>query len=221
LESYIYDSTATRHDMDSLAKKYLEYETTHFEDIAGKGKKQLTFNQIDIETAAHYAAEDADITFRLHQALWPKLQQTPSLAKLYSEIDLPLVPVLSRIERNGVKIDTQKLHTQGTEIAQALTQLEEQAYAEAGKTFNLSSTKQIQEIFFTEKNFPVVRKTPKGQPSTAEDVLETLAHEHDLILPRILLKHRGLSKLKSTYIDKLPEQVNATTGRVHTSYHQA
>ncbi|MCG8381224.1 MAG: DNA polymerase I [Gammaproteobacteria bacterium] len=221
LESYIYDSTATRHDMDSLAKKYLDYETTHFEDIAGKGKKQLTFNQIDIETATHYAAEDADITFRLHQALWPKLQQTPSLAKLYSEIDLPLVPVLSRIERNGVTIDTQKLHTQSKEIAQTLTQLEEQAYAEAGKTFNLNSTKQIQDIFFTEKNFPIVRKTPKGQPSTAEDVLETLAHEHDLVLPRILLKHRGLSKLKSTYIDKLPEQVNVTTGRVHTSYHQA
>ncbi len=221
LESYVYNSVATRHDMDSLAKKYLNSETIHFEDIAGKGKKQLTFNQIDLEVAGPYAAEDADITLQLHNVLWEYLQQTPSLQALYSDFDVPLIPVLSRIERNGVKLDAQMLAQQSQMLAERLATLELQAHEEAGKAFNLSSPKQIQQIFFEEKNFPIVRKTPKGQPSTAEDVLEVLAHEHELKLPGIILEHRSLNKLKSTYTDKLPKQINTRTGRVHTSYHQA
>jgi len=219
LESYVLDSTATRHDMDSLAKKYLDVDTVHFEDIAGKGKKQLTFDQIDIDVASHYAAEDADITLRLHEVLWPKLQQHDSLVKLYQEIEMRLLPVLSHIEYNGVRIDVKMLETQGAEISRTIEEVKEQAYADAGREFNLGSPKQIQEIFFDEKQFPIIRKTPKGQPSTAEDVLEQLALDYPL--PKLILQHRGLTKLKSTYIDKLPLQVNPNTGRVHTSYNQA
>ncbi len=219
LESYVVDSTATRHDMDSLAEKYLNEQTVHFEDIAGKGKKQITFNQIPLDVAAPYAAEDADITLRLHQTLWSKLQETPTLTQVYEEIEIPLIPVLSEIETTGVYIDPDMLFAQSSEISATLIKLEQDAFAEAGEEFNLSSPKQIQAIFFEKKGFPVIRKTPKGQPSTAEDVLETLANDYEL--PKLILKHRGLSKLKSTYTDKLPEQVNQKTGRVHTSYHQA
>jgi len=219
LESYVYDSVATRHDMDSLAQKYLGESTVHFEDIAGKGKKQLTFNQIPLETAAHYAAEDADITLRLHETLWPKLSENHRQRSVYEMIEVPLIPVLSRIETTGVYIDPDMLSQQSQDIGQALQALEEEAYEEAGETFNLGSPKQIQQIFFEKKGFPVVRKTPKGQPSTAEDVLETLAQDYRL--PALILQHRGLSKLKSTYTDKLPEQINPETGRIHTSYHQA
>jgi DNA polymerase-1 len=220
LESYVLDATATRHDMDSLAQFYLNEKTVHFEEIAGKGKKQLTFNQIDLELAAPYAAEDADITLRLHQALWPKLEQTPPLSRLLTELEIPLVPVLSRIERNGVLIDSQKLRQQSAELAQQMHDLEQQAYGIAGHNFNLGSPKQIGEVFFNELQLPVVSKTPKGAPSTAESVLVELAEQgHEL--PSVILQHRGLSKLKSTYTDKLPEMVNPATGRVHTSYHQA
>ena len=219
LESYVLDSTATRHDMDSLARKYLGVETVKFDDIAGKGKKQLTFDQIPLEQASHYAAEDADITLQLHQALWPQLEKNEALKKLYLEIELPLLHVLSRIEYGGVGIDADMLEAQGIEIGETLEKVKAEAYADAGKEFNLGSPKQIQEIFFEEKQFPVIRKTPKGQPSTAEDVLETLAVDYPL--PRLILQHRSLAKLKSTYIDKLPLQINPGTGRVHTSYHQA
>jgi DNA polymerase I len=220
LESYVLDATATRHDMDSLAQNYLQEQTVHFEDIAGKGKKQLTFNQIDLEQAAPYAAEDADITLRLHETLWPKLQQTPELAKLLTELEIPLVPVLSRMERNGIMIDGEKLRQQSGELAKKMHNLEQQAYKIAGHNFNLGSPKQIGEVFFNELKLPVVSKTPKGAPSTAESVLVELAEQgHEL--PSVILEHRGLSKLKSTYTDKLPEMVNPQTGRVHTSYHQA
>jgi DNA polymerase-1 len=220
LESYVLDATATRHDMDSLAQKYLQEKTIRFEEIAGKGKKQLTFNQIDLNQAAPYAAEDADITLRLHQVLWAKLQQEASLSKLLSELEIPLVPVLSRIERNGVRIDVAKLKRQSGRLAKQLHELEQRAYEIAGHSFNLGSPKQIGEVFFNELELPVVAKTPKGAPSTAESVLVELAEQgHEL--PSVILEHRGLSKLKSTYTDKLPEMVNPATGRVHTSYHQA
>jgi len=219
LESYVLDSVATRHNMDDLARHYLQYETVHFEAIAGKGKKQLTFDQIALEEAAEYAAEDAYVTLRLHQAIYPKLQQTPSLEKLYQELELPLARVLTRMEHTGVRLDTDLLFEQSQQLAQSLESLEEQAYSIAGQSFNLGSPKQIQEIFFEKLGLPVIRKTPKGQPSTAEDVLEELAVDFEL--PRLLLEHRGLSKLKSTYTDKLPLEVNPATGRVHTSYHQA
>lgn len=221
LESYVYDSTATRHDMDSLADKYLQRQTVHFEDIAGKGKKQLTFNQIGLDEAGHYAAEDADITLQLHQTLWPKLKKNDGPESVYLDIEIPLVPVLSKIETTGVLIDPDMLFAQSSEITAKLAELEQAAFEEAGGEFNLSSPKQIQEIFFDKKGFPVVRKTPKGQPSTAEDVLEELAQVHDLELPRLILQHRGLAKLKSTYTDKLPGMICKSTGRVHTSYHQA
>ncbi|MCU7795943.1 MAG: DNA polymerase I [Candidatus Thiodiazotropha sp. (ex Myrtea spinifera)] len=220
LESYVLDSTATRHDMDSLAKTYLQRETIHFEDIAGKGKKQLTFNQIALEEAAPYAAEDADITLSLHQAIWPKLEAEASLSALLTSLEIPLVSVLSRIERNGVRIDCDKLRQQSGEMAKSMHALEQQAYGIAGHNFNLASPKQIGEIFFNELKLPVISKTPKGAPSTAESVLVELAEQgHEL--PAVILQHRGLSKLKSTYTDKLPEMVNPITGRVHTSYHQA
>ncbi len=220
LESYVLDSTATRHDMDSLAKKYLDYDTVRFEDIAGKGAKRITFDQIPVEPAGHYAAEDADVTLRLHRTFWPRLQETGDLAQLYREIEIPLVPVLSRMERTGVRIDPGMLAEQSKYLAQRIHRLEQDAYTVAGRPFNLGSPKQIGEIFFTELKLPVVSKTPTGAPSTAESVLEQLA-EDGHALPRLILEHRGLSKLRSTYTDKLRQMVNPDTGRVHTSYHQA
>lgn len=219
LESYVLNSVATRHNMDDLAKYYLNHTTIHFEDIAGKGKKQLGFNQIALAEAVAYAAEDADITLQLHNVLNTALKKTPSLLKVYSEIEQPLSEVISRIEQNGVCIDSAMLQKQGQEVDATLLQLTEKAYAVAGAPFNLSSPKQIQTILFEKQGIPVIRKTPKGQASTAEDVLEELAETYEL--PKIILAHRGLNKLKSTYLDKLPEEVNLHTGRVHSSYHQA
>lgn len=220
LESYVLDSTATRHDMDSLAQKYLGRDTIHFEDIAGKGKKQLTFNEIGIEQASPYAAEDADITLQLHQTLWPKIEKIPSLAKVYKKLEMPLLPVLNTLERNGVNIDIWMLQQQSDNMARQIADLEEQAYTVAGQKFNLGSPKQLQEILYEKQQLPVKKKTPKGQPSTAEEVLQELADE-GYELPQIIMQYRGLSKLKSTYTDKLPLQVNKSSGRVHTSYHQA
>ena len=219
LESYVLDSTATRHDMDSLALKYLGQKTIHFADVAGKGAKQLSFNQIKLEEAGPYAAEDADITLRLHQTLWPRLQEQASLSKVLTEIEVPLVPVLSRVERRGALISAELLTRQSAELGGRLQELETQAYELAGKEFNLGSPKQLGEILFVQLELPVIKKTPKGAPSTAEDVLVELALDYPL--PKLLLEHRSLSKLKSTYTDKLPLMVNAVTGRVHTSYHQA
>ena len=220
LESYVLDSTATRHDMDSLAKKYLDHDTIHFEDIAGKGAKQLTFNQIALEQAGPYAAEDADITLRLHQELWPRIEAIPALIDVYRDIELPLVPVLSRMECGGVRVDADELKTQSRELARRAAEIEERAYAAAGRKFNMGSPKQIGAIFFDELKLPVVSKTPKGAPSTSEAVLEKLA-EDGYELPSLILEHRGLTKLRSTYTEKLPLMVNPVTGRVHTSYHQA
>ncbi|WP_279462844.1 DNA polymerase I [Aeromonas dhakensis] len=219
LESYVLNSTASRHDMDSLARRYLNVETISFEDIAGKGVKQLTFNQIELEQAAPYAAEDADITLRLHQALWGKLAAEPGLAKVFSEIELPLLPVLARMERLGTTIEPKLLHQQSQEIEVRLAELEKQAHELAGQEFNLSSPKQLGEILFTKLGLPIIKKTPKGAPSTAEEVLAELAENYEL--PRLLMEHRGLAKLKSTYTDKLPLMIKPQTGRVHTSYHQA
>ena len=219
LESYVLNSTATRHDMDSMAKKYLSVDTIHFEDIAGKGAKQITFNQVSIETAAQYAAEDADITLRLHQWLWPQLTATPSLARLYTEIEQPLVPVLQRMEHRGVLIDREMLARQSGELAARLHDIEQAAHREAGGPFNLDSPKQLQQILYERLQIPVTRKTPTGQPSTAEDVLEELAASHTL--PQLILDYRSLAKLRSTYTEKLPLQIDRITGRVHTSYHQA
>ncbi|MFQ2764715.1 DNA polymerase I [Aeromonas caviae] len=219
LESYVLNSTASRHDMDSLARRYLNVETISFEDIAGKGVKQLTFNQIELEQAAPYAAEDADITLRLHQTLWGKLSAEPGLAKVFSEIELPLLPVLARMERLGTTIEPKLLHQQSQEIEVRLAELEKQAHELAGQEFNLSSPKQLGEILFTKLGLPIIKKTPKGAPSTAEEVLAELAETYEL--PRLLMEHRGLAKLKSTYTDKLPLMIKPQTGRVHTSYHQA
>ncbi len=219
LESYVLDSTATRHNMDDLAMKYLGYKTIHYEEVAGKGAKQIPFNEVSVETASEYAAEDADITFRLHETLWPELEKQKQLADVFKNIELPLLPVLSRIERNGVLIDKDMLHRQSAELSKRLLEIEQQAYKEAGQEFNLGSPKQIQAILFDKLGLPVISKTPKGQPSTAESVLQELAH--DYVLPRIILESRGLSKLKSTYTDKLPGMIDPDTGRVHTSYHQA
>ena len=219
LESYVADSIATRHDMDSLAKKYLNLSTIKFEEVAGKGAKQITFNQVALEQAASYAAEDADITLRLHHKIWPTITEEPSLTRLFEEIEMPLVPVLSRIERTGVLIDSAMLRQHSQQLALRMHELEQEAYTLAGQPFNLASPKQIGEIFFNQLKLPVITKTKKGVPSTAEAVLQKLAEEHEL--PRLLLEHRGLSKLKSTYTDKLPLQVDPKTGRVHTSYHQA
>ena len=218
LESYVLNSTG-RHNMDDLAKRYLGHQTISFEEIAGKGKNQLTFNQIPLEQAAEYAAEDADVTMKLQQVLWEKLSKEPTLEKLFKEMELPLLGVLSRMERCGVLIDSDALFLQSNEIANRLSELEEQAYILAGQPFNLASTKQLQEILFDKLGLPVIQKTPKGAPSTNEEVLEELAFSHEL--PKVLVEHRGLSKLKSTYTDKLPQMVNPQTGRVHTSYHQA
>lgn len=219
LESYVIDSIATRHDMDSLALKYLDTTTTHYEDIAGKGAKQITFNQIPIEDAAPYAAEDADITYKLHRHLWPMLEKEPDLQRLYEEIEMPLVSVLSDMERNGVFVDAKMLNQQSAEISKQLITLEEKAYDLAGQPFNIGSPKQIQEILFEKMGLPVLAKTPKGQPSTAESVLQELAEDYEL--PELILSYRSLSKLKSTYTDRLPEQINKNTGRVHASFHQA
>ena len=218
LESYVLNSTG-RHNMDDLAKRYLGHQTISFEEIAGKGKNQLTFDQIPLEKAAEYAAEDADVTMKLQQVLWEKLSKEPTLEKLFKEMELPLLGVLSRMERLGVLIDSDALFLQSNEIANRLSELEEQAYVLAGQPFNLASTKQLQEILFDKLGLPVIQKTPKGAPSTNEEVLEELAFSHEL--PKVLVEHRGLSKLKSTYTDKLPQMVNSQTGRVHTSYHQA
>ncbi|NQX87179.1 MAG: DNA polymerase I [Halioglobus sp.] len=219
LESYVLDSTATRHDMDSLALKYLGQPTIHFEDIAGKGAKQRSFNAIELEVAGPYAAEDADITLRLHEALWPRLKGQGALTRVFTDIEVPLVPVLSRIERQGALISRALLAAQSEDLGQRLEQIQAEAYRLAGQEFNLSSPKQLGHILFETLKLPVVKKTPKGAPSTAEDVLVELALDYPL--PKALLEYRSLSKLKSTYTDKLPEMINTETGRVHTSYHQA
>jgi len=219
LESYVLNSVATRHDMDSVARHYLGRETIHFEDVAGKGAKQLTFNQIDLETAAPYAAEDADITLQLHETLWAKLGEIESLRDVYADIEQPLVPILLDMEEAGVLIDRNMLATQSSELAKKMLALETEAHELAGGPFNLGSPKQLQQILFEKLELPVIRKTPKGQPSTAEDVLQELADDYDL--PRVIIEYRSVSKLKSTYTDKLPLQISDITGRVHTSYHQA
>jgi DNA polymerase-1 len=219
LESYVLNSVATRHDMDSTALKYLGVQTIHFEDVAGKGAKQITFNQVDVDRATEYSAEDADITLQLHGVLWPQIEALPALRNLYQTIEQPLVPVLFRMERTGVLVDRELLRIQSGELKSRMQELEVLAHAEAGGAFNLDSPKQLQEILFGKLNIPVVRKTPTGQPSTAEDVLEELAADH--ALPKLILEYRGVAKLKSTYTDKLPDQIEPKTGRIHTSYHQA
>ena len=219
LESYVLNSTASRHNMDALAKYYLDHDTIHYTDIAGKGVKQKTFDQVEIEPASDYAAEDADVTLRLHRVLNPALNEDEKLNRVYREIEMPLVEVLLDVEQNGVLIDQDMLRSQGKEIDQKLGQIETEIYQQAGEVFNLSSPKQIQAVLFDKLELPVLRKTPKGQPSTAEDVLEELAADYEI--PALLLEHRSLNKLMSTYIDKLPQEINAKTGRVHTSYQQA
>ncbi len=219
LASYVFNSVASRHDMDSLSQQYLGHKTIAFEEIAGKGAKQLTFNQIGLEEAAPYAAEDADITLRLHQKLWQQISEVPSLLEVLKTIELPLVSILTDMEHHGVQIDAQQLALQSHEIAKELQELEAKAYEIAGTEFNLSSPKQLQHILFEKLQLPVRKKTPKGAPSTAEDVLQELALDYPL--PDVIMRHRGLSKLKSTYTDKLPKMVNPRTNRIHTSYHQA
>ena len=219
LESYVLNSVATRHDMDSVAGKYLNINTIHYEDVAGKGAKQLAFNQVDLEQASPYAAEDADITLQLHEHLWGELRKNEPLKLLYEQIEQPLVPVLLDMEESGVLIDRNMLKKQSGELAAAMLDLEQKAHKIAGGPFNLGSPKQLQQILFEDLGLPIVRKTPKGQPSTAEDVLQELADEYEL--PQVILEYRSVSKLKSTYTDKLPEQISPDTGRVHTSYHQA
>ncbi|MBI1423820.1 MAG: DNA polymerase I [Gammaproteobacteria bacterium] len=219
LESYVLDSTANRHDMDTLALKYLSHKTIHYEDVAGKGAKQIGFNEVPVEAASEYAAEDADVTFRLHETLWPRLQEHAKLVEVFERIELPLVPVLSRIERRGVLIDKAKLKQQSKQISQRLLELEQEIYQLAGEEFNLGSPKQIQAVLFEKLNLPVIKKTKTGQPSTDESVLQELAVDYPL--PALILETRGLSKLKSTYTDKLPEMIDPHDGRVHTSYQQA
>ena len=219
LESYVWNSTVIRHDMDSAAEKYLGIRTIHYEDVAGKGAKQIPFSQVSIDKASEYSAEDSDVTLRLHEVLWPQICSVPKLKALYEDCEQPLVPVLMRMEEHGVLLDRQMLRTQGSELGRRLMEVLAEAHKEAGAPFNLDSPKQLGNILFEKMQLPVVRKTPTGQPSTAEDVLEELAESYKL--PRLILEHRNLAKLKSTYTDKLPEQINARTGRVHTSYHQA
>jgi DNA polymerase-1 len=219
LESYVLNSVATRHDMDSLAETYLGYKTIHFEDVAGKGVKQITFNQIPLDKASPYAAEDADITLRLHHIIWQKLSEEKDLMNVFKEIELPLSPVLARMEQFGVLIDSQKLAQQSQDLAVRIASLQKEVHELAGEEFNLGSPKQLQEILYKKMDLPVLKKTPKGAPSTAEEVLQELAINYPL--PKLLMEYRGLSKLKNTYTDKLPKMINARTGRVHTSYHQA
>ncbi|MCH9048794.1 MAG: DNA polymerase I [Proteobacteria bacterium] len=219
LQSYILDSTASRHDMDSLALKYLQRTTTHYEDVAGKGSKQIPFNQVAIEHAAPYAAEDADITLQLHQNFWPELQRNEKLQHVYETIEIPLISVLSHMERNGVVVDAEMLTQQSHELASRMSEIEQEAHDLAKQTFNISSPKQIQKLLYEDMQLPILAKTPKGQPSTAESVLQELARDYDL--PRLILDYRSLNKLKTTYTDKLPGQISPVTGRVHTSYHQA
>ncbi|HKJ22366.1 MAG TPA: DNA polymerase I, partial [Gammaproteobacteria bacterium] len=219
LESYVLDSTASRHDMDSLALKYLGYRTTPYEEVAGKGAAQINFSQVPVDKASAYAAEDADISLRLHNHLWPRLTDIAPLRRLYETVEIPLVPVLSRMERHGVLVDAERLHALSSSLAGRIREIEGQAHKAAGQAFNLGSPKQIQEILYNQQGLPVLRKTPTGQPSTGEDTLQELALDYPL--PALILEYRALSKLKSTYTDKLPEQVNPRTGRVHTSYHQA
>ncbi|PWG65765.1 DNA polymerase I [Sediminicurvatus halobius] len=220
LESYCLDATASRHDMDSLAQRYLGHSTISFEQVAGKGAKQITFDQIPLDAATEYAAEDADITLRLHQALWPRLAERPGPRAVFEDIEMPLLPVLSRMERTGVRVDPELLATQSGELAETMQRLEAEAHAAAGGPFNLGSPKQIQEILYERQGLPVLQKTPKGAPSTAEAVLEELAAQgHEL--PRLILEHRAVAKLRSTYTEKLPALIHPRTGRVHTSYHQA
>ena len=219
LESYVLDSVSNRHDMDTLAQKHLGHKTISFESLAGKGKKQLTFDQIPIESAAKYAAEDALVTLALHEKLWPQLEKDVQLKKVFTDIELPMLSVLNIVQRNGVLIDDTSLLLQSQELAEKMNVLEQRAYDLAEQNFNLASPKQIQEILFEKMELPIIRKTPKGQASTAEDVLQELALEYEL--PKLILDHRSMGKLKSTYTDKLPIMVNSQTGRVHTSYHQA
>ncbi|HUH54148.1 MAG TPA: DNA polymerase I, partial [Rhodanobacter sp.] len=218
LESYVLNATATRHDMDSLAKKYLGYDTVKYEEVAGKGARQISFSQVDLDTACRYAAEDADITWRLHYALWPKLQVEPSLRSVYEDIEIPLVPVLAAMERRGVLIDGDELRRQSQQLGKRMLELQQQCHSLAGREFNLDSPKQLQAILFDELGLQAKLKTPKGQPSTNEEALEAIADMHEL--PRLILEYRGLAKLRSTYTDKLSGIVNPRTGRVHTSYHQ-
>jgi DNA polymerase-1 len=218
LESYVWNATATRHDMDSLARKYLGYETIKYEQVAGKGAKQISFSQVDLDTACRYAAEDADVTLRLHHALWPKLESVPTLRKVYEDIEIPLVPVLAAMERRGVLIDGNELRKQSQQLGKRMLELQQQSYALAGREFNLDSPKQLQAILFDELGLQAKLKTPTGQPSTNEEALEAIADTHEL--PRLILDYRGLAKLRSTYTDKLSGIVNPRTGRVHTSYHQ-
>ncbi|MEP6546029.1 MAG: DNA polymerase I [Gammaproteobacteria bacterium] len=219
LESYVLNSVATRHDMDSTAQKYLGIQTIHYEDVAGKGAKQISFNQVDVDRAAEYSAEDADVTLQLHLALWPQIDALPTLKAVYETIEQPLVPVLYRMERAGVLVDRELLRIQSSELAARMLELQAQAHTEAGGVFNVDSPKQLQEILFGKLGIPVMRKTPTGQPSTAEDVLEELAATYPL--PKLILEYRGIAKLKSTYTDNLPKQIDEASGRIHTSYHQA
>jgi DNA polymerase-1 len=219
LESYVLDSTATRHDMNTLAERHLHYKPVPFEAVAGKGVKQITFNQVPLESAAFYAAEDADVTLKLHQTFWPLLQQLPKQKIVFETIEMPLVPVLVRMERGGVLIDAEYLAAQSVALGKRLVEIETEAYQMAGQSFNINSPKQLQEILYTQLKCPVLEKTPTGQPSTAESVMQQLAENYPL--PKVILEYRSLSKLKSTYTDKLPQQINPKTGRIHTSYHQA
>ncbi|MGH8212767.1 MAG: DNA polymerase I, partial [Rhodanobacteraceae bacterium] len=219
LESYVLNATASRHDMDTLAKRHLSYDTIKYSDVTGKGAKQISFSQVDLEGACRYAAEDADITLRLHRALWPQVQEQSSLRKLFEEIELPLVQILARMERRGVLIDAKALKRQGDELARRMHEVQQRAYSLAGRDFNIDSPRQLQALLFEELHLPAMMKTPTGQPSTNEEALEAIADQHEL--PRLILDCRALAKLRSTYTDKLPQMINPRTGRVHTCYHQA
>ena len=219
LESYVLNSTGSRHDMGTLALKYLGYKVVKYEEVTGSGKSQVSFSQVDVEQAGHYAAEDADIAMRLHEKIYPQFQSEPALRSVLETIEIPLVPVLSRVERNGVRVDCDMLSNHSIELGERIAQIEKKAHAAAGVAFNIASPRQIQEVLFEKLDLPIISKTPKGQPSTAENVLQELAEDHEL--PQLILQYRSLSKLKSTYTDKLPELVSPVTGRVHTSYHQA